>query len=319
MSKNYNCKLTENCQHFSVLKDKFSKLGENRFKRFAENQAKDILCIGKDATLLKAFFRAAGYKKNQANFLELFDRFMKYPLEMREIYYETILWGESDLLPEPATGQIHTGLHSFFNKIWDQWWRIRIAEKTNIPWIKHGIRPQNYPERRIAAICNFIKKHGLNSFNKFHDEINNAYDIKVFEKHIYNTIQQSDELWDNFYNFKKETPNKTVVFGKNRANDFIINGLLPTLYAQTLLPQNDNKKHYSKSLNDRSKALNLWLTMNNSVKNNITIEVAERCNLNLEQLKIIAKSNVCNQGAIELYKEYCSPCLKDCARCKINI
>ncbi|UDQ96505.1 DUF2851 family protein [Lentisphaerota bacterium WC36G] len=318
MKEYYRCKIIDNCANFSMLKAHFIKLGEKRFKRFATNQTKDIISTGKNEALLKAFFCAAGYKKNQLNFLELFDRFNCYPNEIREKYFEAILWGESGLLPDPVAADIDKNLKDFFQNIWQQWWRIRQPTTNKINWIKTGIRPQNYPERRIAAICSFIQQFSLQPFNFFYDEINSASDIKIFEKRIYNLIQQNDPLWDNFYNFSIQTPQTTAVFGKNRANDFIINGLLPTLYGQTLLPKADNEKYSENLLTDRSKALNLWLSMNNGIKNKITIEIANRCHLNAEQAKIISKSNACNQGAIELYKEYCSPCLKNCTHCKVE-
>jgi hypothetical protein len=96
---------------------------------------------------------ALGYKQNAAAFRRLA---LTLPIASwdaawsREDAYARLL-GAARLLPSPELAPDAEAAR-FVRQLWDAWWHDRRAEMDKeVKWVRHGLRPQNSPVRRLAA------------------------------------------------------------------------------------------------------------------------------------------------------------------------
>ena len=113
---------------------------------------------GADAALFEATAVALGYKNNKLPFQLLAQR---VPLaDAASARGEALLFGVAGFLekPEPPAG----AARSEVAELWSSWWKLRAARSNSIlprrAWNLAGLRPQNHPLRRIAALAALAKR-----------------------------------------------------------------------------------------------------------------------------------------------------------------
>ena len=98
----------------------FVDAGMERIGRKSISVLETLIRSGSGAAFRQVLFRAAGYKRNQEQFLELLRRTEPYPQEVFDAHFEALLWGESSLLPDPADPGLPREVRDRVRQLWDE-------------------------------------------------------------------------------------------------------------------------------------------------------------------------------------------------------
>jgi hypothetical protein len=120
-------------------------LGEQRIEQKKERMANLLKIAGSDEAIYREIMLALGYKHNKLQFLEL-ALILPYA-EIRKLATQEAI--EKALLYRAGFDTTKSGLPEDFD--------FSLKMKKSV-WHYKGVRPANYPERRIKGISNFLYK-----------------------------------------------------------------------------------------------------------------------------------------------------------------
>ena len=305
---------------FSLLEDAeinlfFRKAGMRRFNL----KVSDFLDKMHDRGINRAFtgylFDALGYKKNRKNFQELFMRISDYE-NLTDKEMEAVIWGESGLLPDPASVKLDPEMREAVTSLWNIWWRIRREPKPDIKWNRSGLRPMNSPERRIAAATQLVSRMGESPLMFFADLAENRLSPDKtstpadFAKRIIQNIKCSHPLWDRYINFTHRASASASVLGGARAADICINIILPALKAYAILTD----RHDNSASNIPETA---FLSMPSTQSNRILETAALKWFAPPGRKRNIVKDAASQQGVLYIYREFCEELCGECDMCPL--
>ena len=227
------------------LHDFFMKAGKSRFEEKSRMIMAEMISSGAEKTCLKLIFEACGYKRNRESFIELFNRYSEYDEADSASRAESILWGESGFLQDPASAGIDPEMKTFVKKIWSTWWETRVEARKEIKWIKAGVRPLNMPERRIAALSVMLGLFSNSPLAFLSGKAGTGISEKEFARFLSNGIGCNHGTWDNYINFFSRASKPSSVLGKSRMIDLSVNVLLPSLHAYAAINRNIRLKDFS--------------------------------------------------------------------------
>ncbi|MDD5598219.1 MAG: DUF2851 family protein [Victivallaceae bacterium] len=286
----------------------FLKAGAHRFREKTECFTRQIIIEGKEQSFWRFLFEAAGYKRNSPAFRLLFKRFLTYPKELRKKHFEDILWGESGLLPDLAGNNIHPEMKNFAVERWNNWGRICSHASTPIIW-KSGGRPANSPERRLAALVNWMRQFGnapLKELGKYAE----IFSPDELVKHVIGKLEVSDPLWDKFVNFNTAKNSPAKISGRSFVLEVAVNVVFPAVYAMTRFEIFDDPEFV---IGQIEKA---WQLLPATQENAITGRAGELWFKDAKQKHKVLNSAAARQGVLHVYREYCEKCQSDCNSCK---
>ena len=172
-------------------------------------------------------------------------------------------------------------------------------------WSFYRMRPQNYPTVRLAGgvrLLNEIINHNLigGLHRKFID-IHNLNTLKVCIRSIF--VTKGHGYWSRHYMFDTEAkPYINFFVGKNRADEMVLNVVLPILYIYYEL---FGKHKFA------AKTLRLFSEVDMEIDNTLVSEVSSALNLDSHK-----HGPLIYQGMLELFRNKCS---KDkCDQCLIG-
>jgi hypothetical protein len=263
--------------------------------------------------LYEGIMEAMGYSKNCIPFLTLgqtvrLDQLRQYNLKDTQSMM-ALLFGAAGLLPSTRTLQDKES-RSYVRSL-----RRRSKELRHLltsgsihegEWLFFRLRPNNFPTARLAAMCFLLPKlFGEGTFKHL---------IGVFNTHAmsgHERIQsllalfslQADPFWQRHYHFRGKTGNSGVVLGTSRIHDIVVNVIIPIVLL------------YARIFNDhtaRGNARKALASLPSSQENNLTGKIQRE----LLKEKAVLDSALMQQGAIQLYKFYCSPIR--CSECEVG-
>jgi hypothetical protein len=287
----------------------FAEAGLQRFFQKRNALLRQMLLEGAEKAWLRSLFDAAGYKQNRKVFAELFDRIMEYPEDLRKEHFQVLLWGESDLLPDPAIHKLHPEILEFAEKNWNQWWSLRKMARDKLPWKRSG-RPVNSPERRIAFLSGIAGCSGEGGLEQLYWKVRERSPDEIAKEAV-QAVQIKDLLWDNFINFKTKRKSPASVSGNTFSLEAAVNVVLPALHAAVdvgCFEECDNE------LKERLKRA--WLLLPATQDNAIIRTARELWFEDNDLSEQVLNTAAARQGVIHIYREYCQPCQIDCASCK---
>lgn len=288
------------------LRNFFNDAGQERLQLKSAVILEKMICSGTGPAFRQALFRAAGYKRNQHEFLELFRRLEKYPPEIFETHFEALLWGESSLLPDPANEELPECSRQQVRRLWDEFWSIRLEAETPIHWHRDSVRPLNTPERRIAMIAAFVRKFTVDPLPSLAAELA-ASGRRDFLDRLRKNMSFTDPFWDCRCTFQSaELPRKAAVLGQDRAETLLIDVVTPALLAYSKLNGTSLPENQAAAL----------LPLLAAQRNNRVFKNAVRRWLpeNDDRLKIFDHAAAV-QGCLHIYKRYCADTAGDCVSC----
>ncbi|MCK5845091.1 MAG: DUF2851 family protein, partial [Victivallales bacterium] len=304
-----------------------TKAGLKRFESKTELFMEEMGELGANAAFLRRLFEACGYKKNSANFAELFDRMSRYGKLSLLHERVAVMWGESGLMPDPASITLEPRMEEFTSKIWSTWWKIRLAPLTPIEWRRSGGRPLNSPERRLAAMTELLARLGDAPLMFFANLAATSESAAKLNAKIVNSLTCSHALWNDRINFTAKLATSASVLGKARAADICLNVVLPALaaYANLAEPQEETeqseKSPNSKGENEENSLTNTvteaFLAMPPLQSNRIIETTALRWLTPPSRKRSVMTNAAAQQGAIHLHKMFCDPLCVECSKCPV--
>ena len=263
--------------------------------------------------LFEGIMEGMGYSKNREPFLALAQSMHLGVLRANGLTNSqmmmSLLFGAAGLLPSTRTLK-ERGSRAYVRSLRKTWNAIRHSFTGTMlheaDWLYFRLRPNNFPTARLAAMCLLLPSlFGEQAFRRL---------ISIFKGETTsarNRIQSlqglftfaPDDYWSHHYHFKGIAGKSGITVGQDRINDILINAVLPTvlLYARIF------KDHLVRT-NARAVLAALVPSQQNSITRMMTDQLFKE--------KIHITSAFQQQGAIQLYKFYCSQ--DRCLECRIG-
>ncbi len=263
--------------------------------------------------LFEGIMEGMGYSKNREPFLALAQSMQLNILRVHGLTDSqtmmSLLFGAAGLLPSTRILK-EKETRAYVRQLRGMWKGARRTFRGTVlheaDWLFFRLRPSNFPTARLAAMCFLLPSlFGEQAFRRL---------ISIFKAETTSAREQGqslralftfkpDDYWNHHYHFKGVAGRSGITIGPDRVNDILINAVLPTvlLYARIF-------KDHSVRTNARATLATLVPSQNNS----ITRMMSEQ----LFKNKIRIASALQQQGAIQLYKFYCSQ--DRCLECKIG-
>ncbi|MCP4520416.1 MAG: DUF2851 family protein [Cytophagales bacterium] len=235
--------------------------------------------------------RGFGFKDNAEAFLQFTQVLpLKYLQKHRDniLQMEALAFGQAGFLEEPIEEDKYMMAlckeYDFLAK------KYTLTPLDKSIWKMGRIRPANFPTLRIAQFVAFLYEHQfvLSTFLE-------TPTIRNFERKF--QVVQSP-YWERHYTFGKLTEKKVFTLGKSSIENLAMNTAVPLLVAYG--KQKSMKEYQQKALH--------WLENLGAEKNSVITTMKE----NGFELNSAYKT----QGALELYKSYCTQ--KKCLNCMIG-
>lgn len=274
--------------------------------------------------LYEGIMEALGYSKNSRPFLAL-ARSMQLQVLRKHPLTETqtmmaLLFGAAGLLPS-AKEVPDAASRRYVTVLKKKWKQLRPEFKgstlNEADWLFFRLRPSNFPTARLAAMCFLLPQlFGEGSFRTIMDTFKSDMHSPKKRNEKLNALFDfdADAFWHTHYHFKgrsKRTSADTehasdlarTTLGAARVHDIIVNVLIPVvlLYARIF---NDNAMRK----NARSLLGYLTPTQENSV-----VEIVRN---QLTRSRNSLHSSLHQQGAIHLFRYYCTPVR--CSECAVG-
>jgi len=263
--------------------------------------------------LFEGIMEGMGYSKNREPFLALaqamqLDILRKHKLNDTQVMM-SLLFGAAGLLPSTRILKERES-RAYVRPLRRSWKEIRPSFKGALlheaDWLFFRLRPSNFPTARLAATCFLLPS--LFGEQAFRQLISLFKDEMASPRNRIQSLQmrftfKPDEFWSHHYQFKGVAGKSGVAIGAARVNDIVINAVLPTVLL------------YARIFKDHSIRANARATLGalaSSQENSITRMMSEQ----LFKKKIRTLSALQQQGAIQLYKFYCSQ--NRCLECRIG-
>ena len=211
--------------------------GEYRLSLGVESARDEITAVGADQALYEAIMVSLGYSRNKASFRRLARAVPLTRLreeadgDLTQAY--ALLAGVGGLLPEIEPGMDEATV-SFLTNLWRRWWKLRDRwepfRMNSTCWVRHGIRPLNYPERRLmvaAEMMTRVRTPGklllVGVEGKQRWELTELQ--QVFE------LQRPVPYWGTAYTWGRATNRVSRLLGRDRGRDMLTNVAVPWLMA----------------------------------------------------------------------------------------
>ena len=287
-------------ENFNTLSDQqmstlLQAAGFARLHNKALHIHRSFKVYGHNQTIYTQIFEALGYKNNRLAFNKLTQN---VPIDfLRNLpdrhHRSAIIWGASNLLPSNDSSGLHSGLKNKVSEYWSIWWLLQKTPASHIPWSKANSRPTNSPERRLAAALDILENVNCNFSNFINKLILKLHDKKAFYG-LLETLFKSENIWENFYNFKTASKKPIKLIGQVRQMDITANIVFPALLA--MIPETEQQLKYLvyEHFFDIPK-----------LQSNSKLQIAEnRFIIPAERLKKVCNSAIEQQGLLQLFNDF---------------
>ena len=289
----------------------FQDAGIDRLEKKSKAILSGMIEYGTRNAFLEKLFDVMGFKKNREAFAILFrETVVKYPAEQFNTAFEEILWGESGLLPADHSAMPDQEAANEQLRLWNAWWKLRRDAGEKIHWNRSAMRPANTPERRLAALCEFIRKNGTDPLPGWIKMLEGADSPEACAEKLCKAFTCEGGFWADRTSFHgKKQEKKTALTGKNKALELVIDAALPCLAALAELEGNSRAAGRLRIL---MKVLPPPET-NSVIRKAAVLWFSEPG----KTMKLLNNA-AARQGIHHIYAEYCGAVSGDCGNCLIK-
>lgn len=214
--------------------------GLERLRMKARRMTRWIQRHGVEQALYSGVMEALGYKHNKEPMRLLAERLPVARLrELPAAQAQALLLGVAGFLPERTVAASDAATRRHVKTLWDVWWKARdeFAERalTREAWRMAGLRPANFPWRRLAAVAQLLAAHWelwpkIEAVLVAKREAQRAARLEALFTEL------EDPYWSRRYSFaSKAQPKAGQLIGEARARDIVINVVLTAAVAQAKL------------------------------------------------------------------------------------
>jgi hypothetical protein len=212
--------------------------GSARFREKATQFQKLLQAQTAGQVLFAGIMKALGYARNQAPFQTLAERIPLSELEsvLNQTGREALLLGTAGLLPSQRPECEYSPFEDYVyvNELEQVWEKLERADVMDYrDWQFFRVRPANSPLRRIVGMSRLLRCHrekgllaGLVDLVGAAPTINSGHFLAE------GLMASDDGYWSGRFDFGKGFPGLSPwLIGQTRADDIVINVLLPFVYA----------------------------------------------------------------------------------------
>lgn len=221
-------------------------LGDRRLAQRAARLEAELSHLSPEQVAYEAIFDALGFSRNRASFVRLAQRVPyallaaylgRRPADEATILAESILFGVAGLLPSQradlAVDWEGDALTEELESVWAVYqsdWEGFCLDPAD--WVFGGIRPANWPTRRIATAARLIVRHrhvGLDAVlvSPLRAEARPRVLEEVFR------VEEAEGYWATHCDFGQPLPGRpAALLGHDRASEAVVNVLLPFALAR---------------------------------------------------------------------------------------
>lgn len=274
--------------------------------------------------LYEGIFEALGFAKNREPFLRLAQNVRleriknlseQFPKEEFVPATEAHLFGAAGLLKADIRS-LNSEAKQYVQRLRTLWKTIQASYKGEIlhpsDWKFFRLRPENFPTVRVAGAARFCTVMLNNNFLKtIIQTIKSEQPSKEKFRRLESLfIIPAEGFWRTHYHFTHQTKGELItLIGKNRANDILVNVLLPIalLYARIF-----------KDRDVRHGALQIFHKLPPLAENSVTKIIMQQLIYPVYGVKnkLPRQSAMMQQGMLQLYKYYCVE--ERCAECAVG-
>lgn len=256
-----------------------------------------------DQTIYERIMEALGYSKNKDQFRELAIRIPLKEVAGRDLEeIQAILFGISGLLPsqdhkpkkiDEETKEQISKLSEIWGKFSQNYKNKRMDRKQ---WNFFRVRRENHPVKRIAGVSYILSKWDSGFLTAFDESSQIPQKLRDI------LMAKASGYWTKYYDFgRRQYGENQYLIGENRADDIIINVILPSVFAYAQRMKDENLQNSVISVYSSYKKLQ---------DNKITRYMEDRISAKG------VKSALRQQGLIHLYKSYCDS--NNCKNCPLS-
>jgi hypothetical protein len=245
----YTCPGTKNGIDTSYLYRLLLKAGKRRLREKAGLIADDLKDNCPEQVLLKYIARAMGYRKNSVPFERLAGTFYLNRPDRPEtgdsVLLQGLLFGIAGLLPSQRTrGGCHTEEDPEVERLETVWQESGIrGTMVEDEWCFFRIRPVNCAPRRIAALSILLERFHATGFVhgmlRLLPEVPDSTIFRDIEKSLMIAPQG---YWGGHHDFGVSMARESVLLGRGKVREMVINTLLPFMYAWYGLQQERKRR-----------------------------------------------------------------------------
>ncbi len=285
-----------------LTKDRLTSLLKEAAMHRAQRKSNQFLSIqrtqGKEQALWQALARTLGYHPNQLAMEVLSQRLPVRTWEPEKM--EALLLGAAGFLAPHLHEKAPPESRAYIEQLWVTWWKYRqekeIHEERSIPWTMNGLRPQNHPHRRVGALAT-LATHWKTLFSTFQSDLEQGSFVTMNKA----LAELSHPFWSQHYTLTSSSSSRPIaLFGKSRAQDFIINHLLPL------------QLHQHDSFWDQYEQVKAP-PASQPIKTALTRLLGKR-----EDLNSWTKYAWQQQGLLEIYRDFCASQQEGCLHCPFS-
>ncbi len=280
------------------LQDLVALLENEGYIRFLEraSSVQEACTTGDvDRVLLRNVASALGYARNVRQFQRLVDALPPDIAHLSLSELMAVMFGIAGLLPSQRHRCCGDRYSSDMEVIWRSNGYPSVLDAAD--WCFSGVRPDNYPTRRIAALAHLLKRFGNRGMMEETCRLIDTASLSNGHHCELQFIVDGDEYWASHIDFGINKSLRSSLLGGQRVRDMLVTVLLPCVYA------------LSRRLSE--KALRLYMSYPQHGDNEITRYMQQ-------QFSIQGRLTACRQqGLIRLFKTYCR--FRECLRCPVAI
>ena len=287
-----SCEKNLNCVDSNLINIWKEKLTVDRMQKKSQ-EIQSVLNFNNNdwsQTFYEFLFKNFGFKINAVAFEMLAKSLpLSYLAKHKNSLFqiEALLFGQAGFLNETLVDAYPKALFKEYNYLKQ---KFSLQPINYAMWHLLRIRPQNFPQLRIAQLAALIH-NSTALFSKVieAESIDSLFDMFSFSTSCF---------WETHYLFEKSVPQKNTKIGKASVENVVINTVVPFIFAYATL-KNDAVL--------RDRAL-FFLESTSAEKNHIISKWSE--------LGIKSKTALDTQALIELKNNYCNS--KKCLNCMIG-
>jgi len=294
-----------------TLRADFQAAGVERAQGKAAEMLQDMLAPGAARAPHRRLFAACGYKQNRAPFRQLHDRYASlFPGGMPNgLAPEHVLWGLAGLLPDPTATPLEAPMAAYVQSCWQAWWKLRPEAAPPLSWQRHGLRPLNRPERRIAAAGLLLERLGRHPLRRLGAMLADAGEPALRRvAALLELLICRHPLWDGHLGFAERAPRSAAVLGRARAIDLAANVVVPALLAHAELEADPPLA---------AQTLEIFRHLPSPQENRILAIAAHRWFMPPDRARHIFAGAAAAQGGIHLFRNFCELRAGDCHECPV--
>jgi hypothetical protein len=299
-----SCPEAKRYSNSNSLNELLTLAGEERLAAKAALFRRALRKEEAEQVLLRSIARALGYATNAAPCEELVNRLCSNILqnvEPENFTIQALILGIAGLLPSQRHRSVEDIEAAKLEKIWQS---MSLTETMNeADWCFSRVRPDNFPTRRLIAFSYLLARHRQTGLLREMLQLVRKAPPGAEHRWLENgLVIAGPDYWRNHFDFGILKKRSSVLLGREKASEIVINAILPFACAWG---------ETSADLKLKRKAAEIYHRYPSPADNELTRHMKQQLLLKPE-----TRLSACQQqGLLHIFKAYCR--LRNCTSCPV--